>query len=131
MDQCIAQGKGDTCSCASDYEHTSQSLPRRIAGQVITAAPHHLPLTSLTLSRLPLQIIGTYAQTELGHGTFVRGLETTATYDAQTQVCCFDSCFAKLSGATVPRPGEIGVLRAAVSDLCHATQIVSFYPERS
>lgn len=26
-------------------------------------------------------IIGTYAQTELGHGTFIRGLETTATYD--------------------------------------------------
>jgi acyl-CoA oxidase len=26
-------------------------------------------------------IVGTYAQTELGHGTFVRGLETTATYD--------------------------------------------------
>jgi alkylation response protein AidB-like acyl-CoA dehydrogenase len=35
---------------------------------------------------LNLQVIGTYAQTELGHGTFVRGLETTATYDAQTQV---------------------------------------------
>ncbi|EFJ46884.1 hypothetical protein VOLCADRAFT_92640 [Volvox carteri f. nagariensis] len=29
------------------------------------------------------RIIGTYAQTELGHGTFVRGLETTATYDRQ------------------------------------------------
>lgn len=27
------------------------------------------------------EIIGTYAQTELGHGTFVRGLETRATYD--------------------------------------------------
>ncbi|XP_076759587.1 acyl-coenzyme A oxidase 1 [Xylocopa sonorina] len=26
-------------------------------------------------------VIGTYAQTELGHGTFIRGLETTATYD--------------------------------------------------
>eukprot|EP00882_Tetradesmus_deserticola_P031222 GHRQ01035300.1.p1 GENE.GHRQ01035300.1~~GHRQ01035300.1.p1 ORF type:complete len:287 (+),score=92.20 GHRQ01035300.1:159-1019(+) len=35
---------------------------------------------------LSLQIIGTYAQTELGHGTFVRGLETTATYDPATQV---------------------------------------------
>lgn len=32
-----------------------------------------------------LEIIGTYAQTELGHGTFVRGLETTATYDPDTQ----------------------------------------------
>ncbi|XP_013925923.1 PREDICTED: peroxisomal acyl-coenzyme A oxidase 1 isoform X2 [Thamnophis sirtalis] len=31
------------------------------------------------------QIIGTYAQTELGHGTHLRGLETTATYDPATQ----------------------------------------------
>ncbi|XP_011505527.1 PREDICTED: probable peroxisomal acyl-coenzyme A oxidase 1 [Ceratosolen solmsi marchali] len=30
-------------------------------------------------------IIGTYAQTELGHGTFIRGLETTATYDPATE----------------------------------------------
>ncbi|XP_068216003.1 peroxisomal acyl-coenzyme A oxidase 1-like [Palaemon carinicauda] len=30
-------------------------------------------------------IIGTYAQTEMGHGTFLRGLETTATYDKSTQ----------------------------------------------
>ncbi|XP_049873576.1 probable peroxisomal acyl-coenzyme A oxidase 1 isoform X1 [Pectinophora gossypiella] len=34
---------------------------------------------------LDLQIIGTYAQTELGHGTFIRGLETTATYDPETE----------------------------------------------
>lgn len=31
------------------------------------------------------EIIGTYAQTELGHGTFVRGLETTSTYDQKTK----------------------------------------------
>ncbi|XP_043934744.1 peroxisomal acyl-coenzyme A oxidase 2 [Protopterus annectens] len=31
------------------------------------------------------QIIGSYAQTEMGHGTYLRGLETTAVYDASTQ----------------------------------------------
>eukprot|EP00731_Ephydatia_muelleri_P016407 Em0009g831a len=31
------------------------------------------------------QIIGAYAQTELGHGTNLRGLETVATYDPTTQ----------------------------------------------
>ncbi|XP_075146300.1 acyl-coenzyme A oxidase 1 isoform X2 [Haematobia irritans] len=30
-------------------------------------------------------IIGTYAQTELGHGTYVRGLETRADYDIEKQ----------------------------------------------
>lgn len=30
-------------------------------------------------------VFGTYIQTEIGHGTFVRGLETTATYDKSTQ----------------------------------------------
>ncbi|XP_022652853.1 peroxisomal acyl-coenzyme A oxidase 1-like isoform X2 [Varroa destructor] len=34
---------------------------------------------------LTMRIIGSYAQTELGHGTFIRGLETTATYDEETQ----------------------------------------------
>ncbi|WAR16409.1 ACOX1-like protein [Mya arenaria] len=31
------------------------------------------------------KIIGTYAQTEVGHGTFIRGLETMATYDPATE----------------------------------------------
>ncbi|XP_061779089.1 peroxisomal acyl-coenzyme A oxidase 1 isoform X3 [Nerophis lumbriciformis] len=31
------------------------------------------------------QAIGTYAQTEMGHGTHLRGLETTATFDPATQ----------------------------------------------
>lgn len=37
----------------------------------------------LTLARSG-KILGTYAQTELGHGSFVRGLETTATFDSDT-----------------------------------------------
>ncbi len=31
-----------------------------------------------------VKIVGTYAQTEMGHGTHLRGLETTATYDPAT-----------------------------------------------
>lgn len=31
------------------------------------------------------EITGTYAQTELGHGTFLRGLETRADYDRTTE----------------------------------------------
>lgn len=31
-----------------------------------------------------MQIIGCYAQTELGHGSNVQGLETTATFDTET-----------------------------------------------
>ena len=30
-------------------------------------------------------IIGTYAQTELGHGTNLRGIQTRADYDAKTE----------------------------------------------
>jgi len=38
-----------------------------------------------------LEMIGAYAQTELGHGSNVRGLETTATYDPETQEFVIDS----------------------------------------
>ncbi|XP_077308009.1 peroxisomal acyl-coenzyme A oxidase 2-like [Lithobates pipiens] len=37
------------------------------------------------------QILGTYAQTELGHGTHLRGLETTATFDPTTQEFIIDT----------------------------------------
>ncbi|CAF4863911.1 unnamed protein product [Pieris macdunnoughi] len=37
------------------------------------------------LPAINLEIYGAYAQTELGHGTFIRGLETTATYDPSTE----------------------------------------------
>lgn len=32
-----------------------------------------------------INVIGTYAQTELGHGTFIRGIKTTATYDPRSK----------------------------------------------
>jgi acyl-CoA oxidase len=31
------------------------------------------------------KVIGCFAMTELGHSSFLRGIETTATYDKQTQ----------------------------------------------
>jgi acyl-CoA oxidase len=34
---------------------------------------------------LKFEIIGCYAQTELGHGSNVRGLETTGTYNPETK----------------------------------------------
>lgn len=36
-------------------------------------------------------IFGTYIQTEIGHGTFIRGIETTATYDKTTKEFVLDS----------------------------------------
>ena len=35
---------------------------------------------------LNFKMVGSYAQTELGHGSNVRGLQTTAEYDKATQV---------------------------------------------
>ncbi|XP_035258793.1 peroxisomal acyl-coenzyme A oxidase 1 isoform X2 [Anguilla anguilla] len=34
---------------------------------------------------LSFRVLGTYAQTEMGHGTHIRALETTSTYDPSTQ----------------------------------------------
>lgn len=36
-------------------------------------------------------LLGTYVQTELGHGTFIRGIETTATYDKTLKEFIIDS----------------------------------------
>lgn len=37
------------------------------------------------------KMLGSYCQTELGHGTFVRGIETTATFDAETDQFVIDT----------------------------------------
>ncbi|KAI6653659.1 Peroxisomal acyl-coenzyme A oxidase 1 [Oopsacas minuta] len=56
---------------------------------------------------LNYDILGCYAQTEMGHGTFVRGLETTATYDPERQE--FDIHSPTLT-STKWWPGGMGVI---------------------
>ncbi|XP_042535804.1 peroxisomal acyl-coenzyme A oxidase 2 [Dipodomys spectabilis] len=66
------------------------------------------------------QIITTYAQTELGHGTYLRGLETEATYDPSTQEFVIHS---PTMTATKWWPGDLG--RTATHALVLAQLICS------
>ncbi|XP_076984969.1 peroxisomal acyl-coenzyme A oxidase 2 isoform X2 [Tamandua tetradactyla] len=66
------------------------------------------------------QIITTYAQTELGHGTYLQGLETEATYDAATQEFVVHS---PTLTATKWWPGDLG--RSATHALVLAQLICS------
>ncbi|KAF3829022.1 hypothetical protein GH733_003286 [Mirounga leonina] len=66
------------------------------------------------------QIIASYAQTELGHGTNLRGLETEATYDAATQEFVVHS---PTLTATKWWPGDLG--RSATHTLVQAQLICS------
>eukprot|EP01117_Protostelium_nocturnum_P017039 TRINITY_DN6862_c0_g1_i1.p1 TRINITY_DN6862_c0_g1~~TRINITY_DN6862_c0_g1_i1.p1 ORF type:complete len:713 (+),score=191.30 TRINITY_DN6862_c0_g1_i1:306-2141(+) len=59
--------------------HTSMFIPTLKTQASDEQQKEWLPLAN---SR---RILGTYAQTELGHGTFVRGLETTAHYDPKSR----------------------------------------------
>ncbi|XP_060068145.1 peroxisomal acyl-coenzyme A oxidase 1-like [Ylistrum balloti] len=59
--------------------HSSMFLPTLRKQGTEDQKRRYLPLAE------KLEIIGTYAQTELGHGTFIRGLETTATYDPKSR----------------------------------------------
>ncbi|XP_053611144.1 probable peroxisomal acyl-coenzyme A oxidase 1 [Plodia interpunctella] len=59
--------------------HVGMFMPTIMGQCTPEQMAHWLPLA------VDMKIIGTYAQTELGHGTFIRGLETTATYDPATE----------------------------------------------
>ncbi|XP_071078371.1 peroxisomal acyl-coenzyme A oxidase 2 isoform X2 [Desmodus rotundus] len=66
------------------------------------------------------QIIATYAQTELGHGTYLQGLETKATYSTDTQEFVVHS---PTITATKWWPGDLG--RSATHALVQAQLICS------
>ncbi|KAK9921846.1 hypothetical protein M0R45_030342 [Rubus argutus] len=63
---------------AYDYVHWGMFVPAIKGSATEEQQNKWLPLANT------MQIIGTYAQTELGHGSNVRGLETTATFDPVT-----------------------------------------------
>lgn len=73
---------------------------------------------------IELKIIGTYAQTELGHGTYVRGLETKATYDQGKEQFVLESPNLK---SIKWWPGGLGktanyaivLAQLFVKDVCH------------
>jgi len=50
-----------------------------------------------------MQIIGCYAQTELGHGSNVQGLETTATFDPKTDEFVIHTPTQTASKVSIPR----------------------------
>ena len=54
-----------------------------------------------------MQKIGCYAQTELGHGSNVQGLETTATFDPQTDQFILHSPTQTSSKVSKTRPNKL------------------------
>ncbi|KAE9613133.1 putative acyl-CoA oxidase [Lupinus albus] len=66
-----------------------------------------------------MKIIGCYAQTELGHGSNVRGLETTATFDPKTDEFVLNS---PTLSSTKWWPG--GLAKIATHALAHARLII-------
>lgn len=68
---------------------------------------------------LRMEVIGTYAQTEMGHGSDIRSLETTATFDANT-----DEFIIHTPTLTSTKwwPGELGLVANHV--VCMAQLII-------
>uniref|UniRef100_A0A8B9QWM8 Acyl-coenzyme A oxidase n=1 Tax=Anas platyrhynchos TaxID=8839 RepID=A0A8B9QWM8_ANAPL len=78
------------------YSTTCAFSPGQVAGDVAFLL-HRVFMRSISVlgsdeqvaKWIPLatkhQLIGSYAQTELGHGTYLQGLETTAVFDTTTQ----------------------------------------------
>lgn len=72
-----------------------------------------------------MQIIGCYAQTELGHGSNVQGLETTATFDPQTDEFVIHS--PTLTSSKVSELGDVSLESVLVVYNYYADWILQSY----
>lgn len=105
-------GRGVDSRVECGLGRRSQHRHRHTAGQDGIATVCRAPAHPWPPPAPPPQIIGTYAQTELGHGTFVRGLQTVAVYDeAARQFVVHSPCLE----ATKWWPGGLGKTATHVS----------------
>lgn len=78
-------GLEDPLELAAFFSHIDDLLPTELHRSMFTPTLAAQASDEQQAHWMPLareyKIIGTYAQTELGHGSFVRGMETTATFD--------------------------------------------------
>lgn len=74
------------------------------------------------------RIIGTYCQTELGHGSFVRGLETTATFDPQTDEFVLHS---PTTSATKYWPGGLGYSASHAIVMARSPRMITAFTHSS
>lgn len=91
--------------------HFGNQLPASISLYMFQPYVKHLGTDEQINKWMPriinMEVIGSYAQTELGHGSDVRSLETTATFDPQTDSFIINS---PTLTSTKFWPGELAIV---------------------
>jgi len=106
------------------YNHFSNQLPGSISIMMFMPYIKYLGTEKQVKKwlepTLRMEVIGTYAQTEMGHGSDVRSLETTATFDPKTDEFVINS---PTLTSTKFWPGELGLVANHV--VCMAQLIIN------
>ena len=104
-----SMGLHDPMEVATFFSYIDEQVPTELHRSMFTPTIFAQASDEQQKEWLPLalnyRLLGTYAQTELGHGSFVRGMETTATYDASTDSFILDT---PTLTATKWWPGNLG-----------------------